>query len=194
MNNLKNLKYLIAVFAICSIFLSCEEADSGKEYGFALVYMPQSTMLSGGYNNDYPVPGGFDRFPNYTYDSVSQSIKVILGVYRSGLQKLEEFTVEVYSDVDTTNQIISDSVIANAALLPTDVFSFPSTATVKSGSRETIFYLTIDGAKLNNDYPSLAGQTLLVTIGIRKPTKYSLNEKLSKTVILINSGVFMTMP
>jgi hypothetical protein len=194
MNNLNKIKLLTAIFLTSVFFSACDKADSELEYGFPLIYMPQSTMFSGGLSNNYQVPGGSTIHPNYSIDDATGNVNIILGVYRAGLQELEQFTVEIYSRVDTVNQIVTDGIVTNGALLPADLYSFPSTATVTGGSRETTFHLTLDGAKLNSNYPELAGKTLIVAIGLRNPSKYKLNEALATTVVLINANSFMPLP
>jgi hypothetical protein len=194
MKALMKYKFFLLTLVAIIFISSCEVPDSEIEYGFPLIYMPQASVLSGGLNNNYPVPGGNNRYPNYHLDSISGQIDIVLGVYRAGLQKLEEFSVDIYSNIDTINQIISNNIIANAAILPADLYSFPTNVTVTDGNREMIFYLTVDGAKLNSDYPELAGKTLLVAIAIQNPTKYELNHSLSTTIVRINANSFMPLP
>jgi hypothetical protein len=180
--------YRRTIYQIAAVFsiVSCEKDANENEYGFPLVYMPQSTIFSQGLNNDYPVPGP-NTVKNYVVNN--NSIDIFMGVYRAGLQKLEPFTVEVYANPDTIKSIIADSIHANSAALPADVYSFPTSVSVESGKREAIFNLTIDKAKLNSNYASLKGKTLMVAIGIKNPTMYELNKALSTTIVLLDSTI-----
>jgi hypothetical protein len=194
MNNLKNGKYLIVLFLISCFFTSCQKPDGDKEYGFPVIYMPQSTLYSGGLNNNYPVPGGTATNPNYTIDKASGKVEIILGVYRAGTQVLEGYSVDIYEKADTASQIVNSGIVKDGVLLPSDLYSFPTSVSVPNGSREATFHLTIDGAKLNSKYPELAGKTLVMAIAIKNPSKYELNEPLSTTVVLIAASSFMPLP
>jgi hypothetical protein len=194
MKTFVKIKYILLLLSVILYFSSCEKPASEKEYGFALIYMPQAAV-SGGLDINYPVPGSGDvRYPNYKYDSINGKLEIILGVYRSGMQALDEFSVDIYANNDKLNSIIGDGTIVDGDKLPADVCSFPPSATVTSGNRETIFYLSIDVAKLNSTYSSLYGKKMGFAIGIRNPTKYELNESLSTTLVLIDSKKFMKKP
>lgn len=163
---------------------SCEEADSEKEWGIAKVYMPQAAIKSGAHSN-YEVPSGTSEF-NKNYFIENNNIKVVLGVYRSGLQELESFSVDVAVRADTLNQLITDGTLADAVALPDDTYTLPGTLTVASGERESIFYLSIDRQKLMNDYPSYVGMRLALAVSIANPSKYELNRSLSTTIVIVN--------
>jgi hypothetical protein len=193
MNNLTKIKYLIAAVFLISLITSCEKADSEKDYGFPVIYMPQSTMYSGGLDNNYPVPGPNTSVPNYTVDNASGKVNIVLGVYRAGTQALEEFAVEVYDRADTATTVVNSQTIDTGTLLPNDVYSFPSTVNV-TGGREATFHLTVDAAKLISNHPELAGKKLIVAIGIKNPTKFTLNQKLATTIVVIDSNSFLAPP
>jgi hypothetical protein len=182
-------KTIYQILFIASIFfvVSCEKGANEIEYGFPLVYMPQSTIFSGGLNNDYPVPGP-NPVKNYSVDSINKKVNITMGVYRAGTQKLEPFTVEVYANKDTLNSLIANSVYVNSAPLPEDVYSFPATVSVENG-RESTFNLILDKGKLNSNYVGLKGKTLVVAIGIKNPSNYELNKALSTTIVLIDSTI-----
>ena len=172
---------LLTVFSFA--LSSCEEADSEKEWGIAKVYMPQAAIKSGSHSN-YEVPSGTNEF-NKNYFIENNEINVVLGVYRSGLQALESFSVEVGVNADTLNQLIADGTLSNTAALPSDAYALPPNLTVPDGAREEIFYLEIDREKLLTDYPSLAGMSLAVAVRIANPTKYELNKSLSTTIVIV---------
>lgn len=188
-NIIKNIAYSIISLAIL-IFVSCEKSDNQKEWGISKIYMPQASILDGGITHDYPVP--LNRGSNnYILDSLKNTINIVLGVYRSGLENLKSYSVTVAADIDTTNQIITGGTITDAVLLPSDVYTLPTTVSVPDGQRQSIFYLIIDRAKLIEKYSSYKGKQLLLTVGISNASRYQLNQSLSKTVIIIDSGFFM---
>jgi hypothetical protein len=181
------------IFLTVLILFSCEKSDNQIKWGNSMIYMPQANILDGGFTHNYSVPLNNDS-DNYLLDTVKNTINIYLGVYRSGLAALNSYSVKVAADIDTTNQIIADGTIANAVLLPADVYTLPTDVSVPDGQRETTFYLTIDRAKLIANYSSYFDKKLLLTVGISNPSRYTLNQSLSKTTIIIDAANFMPTP
>lgn len=175
----------IAFLAVVSIaFYSCDEPDSEKEWGIAKVYMPQASLLSGS-NNNYIVPSGTNEFNKNYYLDTDNSVNVVLGVYRSGLQPLEGYSVDVSTRPDTVAQLINDGVLTNAVLLADDAYELPSSISVGDGQREATFYLSIDRNKLMADHPEAAGKSLALAVNIANPSRYELNQSLSTTIVIV---------
>lgn len=189
---IKNITYFI-ISLIVLIFVSCEKSDQQKDWGIAKIFMLQASITDGGTTHNYPVPLNKGS-NNYLLDTVKNTIDIDLGVYRSGLQELESYSVKVGADIDVTNQMIAGGTIKDAILLPADVYELPSEVTVADGHREAIFHLTIDRAKLNQKYSAYYDKKLLLTVGISNPSKFKLDSSLCKTNIVIDSKVFMPLP
>lgn len=183
--------YLLIIIIL--IAASCKKNDLQKDWGDSKVFMPQASITDGGITNNYAVPLS-NVFNNYTNDTVKNIISINLGVYRSGLDDLKGFTVNVAADVDTTNQIIGTGTIPNAVLLPSDVYTLPGQVMVADGQRQSSFYLTIDRAKLIAKYSNYVGKKLLLTIRISNPTNYNLIPALSKTLLIIDAKTFIPQP
>jgi hypothetical protein len=190
----KRLKNIIANGLLIAFslffFTACEKSDSEKEWGIAQIYMPQASIQSGGLNNNYVVPYGTNEFDkNYTIDSSGgkNDINVILGVYRSGLQALEAYSVNIVTRPDTVDQLIDNGVIQNAVRLPDNMYSIPSSISVSDGQREATFYLTIDRNKLLADPDTFGGKTLVLAVGISDPSRYDLNISLSTTIVIVKN-------
>jgi len=189
-----NKLYILLVGLICmTTFLSCEEADNEKEWGISLVYMPQAAILNGGLDNNYPVPlNNNPATQNYFIDEGTNTMKIVLGVYRSGLQKLQSYSVKVsVDDIATANAVKS---ISRAVALPTDVYSLPEEVPVADGERENTFYLSVDMNKLLGKYGNYNSNKLVLAVRIKDPTRYELNEDLSTTIVVINASSFMPAP
>lgn len=186
MENMKAIFKIISVGALAAasvIFYSCDEPASEQEWGIAKVYMPQASLQSGS-NHNYVVPSGTNGFnKNYIIDN--NSLNVVLGVYRSGLQPLEGFSVDIGTRADTVNQLLSDGVLADAILLPEDAYELPATISVPGGQREATFYLSINREKLQADHPEAAGMDLVLAVNIANPSRYELNQSLSTTIVII---------
>lgn len=176
---------LITIVIISYGIISCEESDSEKEWGIALIYMPQSSLQSGGLDNFYYVPTGSNEW-NKNYTINNNNINIVLGVYRSGLQALDGYSVSIVTEPETVNQLITDNTLTNAVLLPDDTYSIPTSITVPSGEREAVFYLTIDRNVLLNNYPSYIDMNLILAVSITNPTKYELNPALSTTIVVVD--------
>lgn len=188
----KNIAYSIMLL-VATVFVSCEKGDYQKEWGLSKIYMPQASIKDGGNTHDYPVPLN-NGINNYILDTVKNTIDIPLGVYRSGLEVLQSYSVKFGVDVDSTNQTITAGSISQAVILPSDVYTIPADITVPDGKREATFYLTIDREKLIANYPQYYKKQLVLVVGISDPTKYELNQSLSKTTVIIDGAFFMPTP
>jgi len=185
--------WLTGIFFTTGLLISCDEDDSQKEWGFAKIYMPQAALSDGGITNNYPVPfNSSNGTQNYEIDSTANLMHITLGVYRSGLQSLESYSVNVSADDAATTVAVANT--AKGVALPPDCYTIPSTITVPDGEREAIFKLTVDLEKLIADHGELGKKQLIAVIGISNPSRYELNEALSKTTVIIDASKFMPTP
>ncbi|MCW3115911.1 MAG: hypothetical protein JWR18_4307 [Segetibacter sp.] len=189
----KSVTFSIFFFTVI-IFVSCKKS-SEPELGIPKIYMPQAAVRDGGSTNNYPVPWSTTNGTrNYVFDSVNNTIEILLGVYRPAVQNQNSFTVDVIKNVDTTNKLIANGTITNAVILPSDVYSLPATVTVAEGQSEAMFHLKIDRKILIDKYLSYSGKKLVLAVGIANPSKYELNKSLTTTIIIIDSKVFLPPP
>ena len=170
------------------ILFSCEDDDNKKEWGNTLIYMPQAAILNGGLtSNDYPVPFNNNlATKNYEFNESSKLLTIFLGVYRSGMQKLESYSVQIAADDAATT--IAAARFSNGVVLPNSAYTLPNNITVPNGEREAIFNLTVDMSKLEQDFSS---NRIVLVVGLSNPSKYELNESLSKTTIIIDGSFFL---
>ena len=175
------------ILASALFFSSCEEDDNKKEWGYSLIYMPQASILNGGLvNNDYPVPlNNNAATKNYELDETGKILKIYLGVYRAGLEKLESYSVQIAVDAAAT---AAAATASNRVVLPEGSYTLPAQITVPKGEREANFLLTVDLNKLDESY---ATRRIVLVVGISNPTRYELNEDLSKTTVVIDGSVFL---
>ena len=195
---MKKLRYCIYTLLLVSLAVglaSCGTDDNEKALGITKVYMPQAAMLDGGLTHNYPVPLNNNASTNnYTIDSTSTNytLKIVLGVYRSGLQTLDAYSVTVAADTAATTTAVAG--ISKGIRLPSDTYTLPTTVSVPNGKRENTFYLEVDLKKLIAQYSSYASKKIVLVVGISNPTKYELNESLSKTTVIIDGASFMPAP
>ena len=175
--------FIFAVTALFAVTLnSCDKGYNSASFGYNNIYMPQATV-SGGLNQNYAVPTGLDSATyNFQIDSINHKLNVYLGVTVSGEQPNTGFTVNVTANNDTTNQIIAGGSIANAVLLPDSIYTIPSSVTVLPGKHMASFYLSINSTALK----AYTGKMAMVTVVLSNPSIYVLNNKYSKTVVIIN--------
>lgn len=159
------LTLIILGFGFMFSFSSCEEPDSEKEWGLAKIYMPQAKYDP--YNATADQPGA-----TCSIDAANNKLNVFLGVYRSGLQELNEYSVDV---------VASAGSVAGTVELPSTSYTLPSRVTCPAGERDVTFYLTVDLDFLQQNI----GTDYSLTITVSNPTNYELNEELTATNVLI---------
>lgn len=172
----KFIKLCIALSAVCVFLSSCDKPDSDKIWGNTYVYMPQATY------DPYVVPnsGHIEQNNlNYSVDEENGILNIFLGVYRSGLQPLEEYSVNI--DVENT-------AIKGTSLLPAANYDLPVDVTCPAGKRDATFYLSVDLEFLKAN----KAKDFSLTVCISSPTRYELNESLCKTVVRINTSELLT--
>lgn len=167
-----NSTYIILISLIALFTTSCVESDNDKEWGIPLIYMPQANYYPYSIPND-----GTDLQlnKNYRIDLEENVLHIFLGVYRSGLQNLEEYSVNVK---------VTDLIESNVTMLPADKFTVSEKITCPAGERDVTFYLSVDLDFIKSHSGTNYGLTILIS----DPTKYELNEDLSSTYVFINTS------
>lgn len=188
----RNIFHIEKLFPLAAVLMAASSCVEEQEWGIAKVYMPQAVIYNGGVTNLYPVP--LDNNPttnNYSIDPEG-NLLVTLGVYRSGLQALESFSVTVSADIQASEEYAAAA--GGRRIIPEGYWSLPHEVTVPAGSREAIFDLKIDLQGLQADMPELYDQRIVLVAGISEPTRYSLNESLSSVTIAVNCIRFFDVP
>jgi hypothetical protein len=177
----KYIKYIAgAAFVAGSLFaISCEKSVSDQDFGSTSIYMPQATVSGGMYN----VPAGRDS-SSFNYDIEGGKVNIMLGVYRSGKSAAQAYSVNVVANADTINTLIASNALDpnTTVVLPSAMFTMPSTVAVKDGDNKATFYLSVDKAQLKN----YAGKKLAIGVKLTNPSKYTLHSTLSSAIVVIN--------
>lgn len=185
-----NLFFTVIIGLLFIVFHSCDKDDSDTAWGNSKIYMPQASILNGGLSNEYPVPFNKDTVNiNYEFDPVTKILKIPLGVYRSGLENMEAFSVKITADNAASTAAAQN--IPRGLALPEGTYSLPNEVSVENGSRQNTFFLTVDLQKVVDANLSSGSKQLVLVVGISDPTKYELNEKLAKTTVVINARDFL---
>lgn len=161
---------------------SCQKDDDNENvFGNEYVYMPQA-LQSGGIDLTYQVPTGLDTTSrNYRIDPVAGTVHIILGVSRSGMQSSAGFSVKVSSNADTVAAAIASGALT-AVELPVKDYTLPESVSVPAGQTEATFELSI-GIPVLKAY---AGKKVAMAVRITDPTRYTLNEDLNETIVVID--------
>lgn len=178
------IKNTFLSLALLFIVVSCDEAANDIEWGFSLLYMPQAIVQSGGVDNNYSV----------TVDSTGNpDTLVVVGLYRSGLEPIEQVSVDLNVDIDTLNYLISkaeepDAAVKykmynNARLLDVKYYTIPSTLSLEKGKRDNYDYILVHKNALWTD-PAPIDTKFILPLRISNPTRYELNQKLSVTMFV----------
>jgi hypothetical protein len=165
-------------------FFSCEKGDGMADYGYAYIYMPQATG-SGGLNNNYAVPSG-DGVNTYNFkiDTDKKELQILLGVLRSGDLSNAAYSVDIIARTDTTNQIISNGLVENGMVFPSNLYSLPQKAEVDANQSGTSFYMTVPTEALKNE--SYKGMKLVMTVGLANPSRFELSATNTNAVVILD--------
>ena len=175
------LNSLLLILMVMTIFTACEKDISEEKIGIENVYIPQSISASTSDNN-YAVPGNinYGDAKNFKDDEASNKVLIFLGVAKSGKEDTQPFTVDISSRADTINQLITKG--ASFLLLPSTAYTLPSTVSLAAGQSSTTFNMVIDKPTLK----TYAGKKVAVCVTLSNPSKYTLNDKTKKVIIIID--------
>ena len=173
--------FLLMLVGIGFILYSCKKE---QVFGDTFIYMPQAALNIGTDNN----------LPVTLNASANADTSLVLGVYRSGMQALQGFSVDMMLNTDTIPKAKAIALQANAPqkyniyktgiLLPTDYYTpLPAKITVPEGQRDAFTHLVLKKSLIRSNYPK--GTILLLPVKIANPTKYKLNNDLTLTMVVI---------
>ena len=190
---MKRISINLLCILLCTVFiLSCNKQD--EEYGIPNIYMPQAVNISGGINANYPVPSGTDSSNyNYILDKEKNKVNVILGVARSGMQAGNAFTVNIVTNTDTVNYLVTGGVMgANSMLMPASMYTLPSSVDVAAGQRGETFDLSLDIEELKK--PEYAGKKLVLAVSIQSTGKYTVAAASATTIVTVDVDALVIGP
>ncbi len=178
--NRLNSLFLVLVLVLAT-FSACEKDISEQAIGIENVYIPQAISASTSDNN-YAVPGNinYGAALNFKDDITANKVLVYLGVSKSGKQDTQPFTVDLSSRADTINTLITKG--ASFVLLPSTAYTIPTNVSVAAGQTTVNFNMVIDKPILK----TYAGKKVAACITLSNPSKYSLNDKAKKVIIIID--------
>ena len=174
------LYYKLICILLTGICAGCEKNDSDTDYGITSIYMPQALVA----NLTYAVPAGLDSATrNYRIDVQNDKVNIILGVTRSGEQPANGYTVNIVANTDTINQLLAKKVLdpATTMLLPS-IYTLPQNISVAPGKNAGTFYLSVNRTQLK----TYAGKKLALVVALANPTMYTLNNAISKVMVIID--------
>jgi len=176
-NRLNSLFILLIIVTLSA----CEKDISEEKVGIENVYIPQSISASTSDNN-YAVPGNinFGAAKIFKDDEVNNKVQIYLGVAKSGTQETQPFTVDISSRADTINQLITAG--SSFVLLPSAAYTLPPNISLAAGQTSASFNMVIDKPTLK----AFAGKKVAACVSLSNPTKYTLNARTKKVIIIID--------
>lgn len=181
MKKMKKMKnYILSLFCLSLILVSCEDNAKDEEWGLSLLYMPQSVLGDGGQTANLSVS---------VYSSLQSDTSIVVGMYRSGLAPIEAVTADLIIASDTLANAINlanagddaHKVFKNAKLLPSDYYELPDNISLSDGQRENHVFIKLNKNKLFSDSHTGA---FVLPVKLDKPTRYQLNEERSLTFFI----------
>jgi hypothetical protein len=192
-NITKNSLLLISLIGALILSVSCKNKEliRDADYPEQLIYMPAAN-----YNNftidNVPKAIGYSPTPGYpeqfTVDTIARKFKVLLGVYRSGIDNVGDVPVNIAVNTDTITKLlaISGKLPAGTILLPSDKYSIPTSAVVADGTFLTKFELSIDLDYLRANYSP--AKIFAIAVGVSS-TARKTNPALATTIIVLNTRI-----
>lgn len=186
-----SLKQLIVYSGIVILLASCQY----KEIADAL-YPDQKIYMPSSYNgvfavNTVALPVG-NTTPGNTYryivDMGARKFIVPLGVYRSGIDNVGAFTVNIAVNTDTITKLLttlSPKLPVGTVLLPSTSYSTVNTVEMKDGEETAIFNFSINLDFLITNFPA-KNFAIGVTIS---STAREISKGLATTVLLLGTDM-----
>ena len=186
---MKKLFYIGLAVAYGLFVASCADPALDAEYGQTLIYMPQATHNIGVDNNL-----NVNVSVSALNSAPGKQTETTLGIYRSGTAPKESFSVDLKVAPDTLAAAKAIALTAGAPakydiyktgiLLAADYYdALPDKLTVKDGERQATTKLVLHDTELVATYA--VGQILLLPVRIENPSKYTLNESLAFTMVVV---------
>ncbi len=177
----QTIKNGLALLAFALLIGSCKYENIAEAvYPESLVYLPAA--VTGVYNIDKVVTVGATR---YAVDASTKKFNIPLGAAQSGITTSGNFTVNLATNADTINKIISANLLTGTELLPTANYTLPATATAESGKEVALFNLAVDLDFLRNN----ATKKFAVGVSITSSDKASVSAGLKTAIIVIDAKI-----
>ena len=193
MKDLKNRKVsanpLLLLFVVVLTFGACEFNTPVRDadYPDQLIYLPAA--VGGNFEisdiarriGDPPVPGNPYR---YVVDIENRQFLVPLGVYRSGIDNIGAFSIDIEANNDTINDIIAagDTIIK---LLPSSEYTMVNSVDMPDGEELAKFNLVVDLDFLRDNYPT---DVYALGVSISSPERET-NPELSTAIIVLHTAI-----
>lgn len=181
---------LLAIWGLIIVACSYEEIVS-MDYPGSKIYMP--TAVNGIYviddipssNSAVPTPGGTYSFK---VDTKNNSFDVALAVYRSGLNRNKNVSVDLAAYPDTIHSLVAagNTVLGGVEVLPSDKYSFPTKLQVADSKDYNAFFVKVDLDFLNAN----KGKKYAFAIRIINADE-EINSSLNTTIVVIDTKIMV---
>lgn len=181
---------LIVLVALCTMLVSCEyDTFVDAKYPDQKIYMPAARYNP--YKIDaVPMAIGQVPTPGYTYrfvtDTVKREFRVLLGVYRSGINNEGSFDVNIGVRTDTINDMLTAKLLPTGTLpLTPDKYTIVDKVTVNNGEELAKFDLVVNLDTLRKNSPS---KKYAIGVNVSSDQR-EVNKTYATTIILIDTKI-----
>lgn len=191
---MKLIRNIFIALALGLAFTACEEADSVKDLGFPVIYIPQATVT--GLDNSYPIPlGPLNQHTYYCckYDNATGNLDIALGVLRAGFIKDQKaFSVDLRVCDSETQKKLDEYAGKGipAVAISANLCTVPAKIEVEAGKNSATCYVGVNIKELAKQKASLlVGDTyklLVLGLEIANPSAYELAETNTSVVIILD--------
>jgi len=85
---------------------------------------------------------------------------------------------------DTTAQIISEGLVENGIVFPSNLYSLPQKVEVAANKSGESFYMTVPLEALKDD--RYTDKKLVLTVGLANPSRFELSTANTSTVVILD--------
>ena len=187
-----NIKKAFLLFLCGVVMTACgyEEIVS-MDYPDSKIYLP--TAVNGIYViNDIPSSSTAVPTPGNTYsfkiDPVNNAFNVALAVYRSGLNRDNNVSVNLEAYPDTITSLIAagNTLLDGVEILSSDKYSIPSNLQIAAGKDYESFFVAVDLEFLNAN----RGKKCAFAVQIVKADQ-EINNSLGTTIVVIDTRIMI---
>lgn len=180
--------FLLGLCALVVTACGYEEIVS-MDYPDSKIYLPAA--VNGMYViDDIPSPNTAVPTPGNVYsfkvDKENNAFNVALAVYRSGLNRAENVSVDLAVYPDTIRSLIAggNTVLEGVEILPSDRYSIPSNLQIAAGKDYASFFATVDLDFLNAN----KGKKYAFALQIVKADR-EINTSLGTVIVVIDTRI-----
>lgn len=184
---------LLLAFLACMVISSCEYKEiADANYPDQQIYLPIASQSGYYIINSVPSLSTVNATPGqplrFTVDINKNQFNIPLSVYRSGINNIGTFNVDISVNTDTITKLIASESLDNVtSLLPNDKYSIGSNVNLIDGKESGSFMLHVDLGFLKTMAPNKKFALAVSIASAERPNIPSL----STGIIVIDTKIMI---